>query len=143
MEFEEGRAPRFYADQVMDELLGISGDVTPEERFLYHQVHIHKEDQELFEEYAAKLNKRTDGDRLSLIHPISGEMYVRCGGKREPGSTDTVRIVGTHQDISDTVRLEKSKQAERRLAELNQTLKKEHMLQQDYYRELLDIQNCG
>ena len=70
-------------------------------------------------------------------------MYVRCGGKRESGSADTVRIVGTHQDISDTARLEKSKQAERRLAELNQTLKKEHILQQDYYRELLDIQNCG
>ena len=143
VEFEEGRAPRFYADQVMDELLGISGDVTPEVRFLYHRVHIHKEDQELFEEYAAKLTKEPTEIVYRFIHPISGEMYVRCGGKREPGSTDTVCVVGTHQDISDTVRLEKSKQAERRLAELNQTLKKEHMLQQDYYRELLDIQNCG
>ena len=57
VEFEEGRAPRFYADQMMDELLGISGDVTPEERFLYHRAHIHKEDQELFEEYAAKLTE--------------------------------------------------------------------------------------
>ena len=108
---KKGRAPRFYADQVMDELLGISGDVTPEERFLYHQVHIHKEDQELFEEYAAKLTKEQTEIVYRFIHPISGEMYVRCGGKREPGSTDTVRIVGTHQDISDTVRLEKSKQA--------------------------------
>lgn len=143
VEFEEGRAPRFYADQVMDELLGILGDVTPEERFLYHRAHIHKEDMELFEEYAAKLAKEQTEIVYRFIHPISGEMYVRCGGKREPGSTDTVRVVGTHQDISDTVRLEKSKQAERRLAELNQTLKKEHILQQDYYRELLDIQNCG
>ena len=143
VEFEEGRAPRFYADQMMDELLGISGDVTPEERFLYHRAHIHEEDLELFEEYAAKLAKEPTEIVYRFIHPISGEMYVRCGGKREPGSTDTVRIVGTHQDISDTARLEKSKQAERRLAELNQTLKKEHMLQQDYYRELLDIQNCG
>lgn len=143
VEFEEGRAPRFYADQVMDELLGISGDVTPEERFLYHRSHIHKEDMELFGEYAAKLAEEQTEIVYRFIHPISGEMYVRCGGKREPGSTDTVRVVGTHQDISDTVRLEKSKQAERRLAELNQTLKKEHILQQDYYRELLDIQNCG
>ena len=143
VEFEEGRAPRFYADRVMDELLGISGDVTPEKRFLYHRAHIHKEDQELFEEYAAKLAKEPTEIVYRFIHPITGEMYVRCGGKRESGSADTVRIVGTHQDISDTVRLEKSKQAERRLAELNQTLKKEHILQQDYYRELLDIQNCG
>lgn len=143
VEFEEGRAPRFHADRVMDELLGISGDVTPEKRFLYHRAHIHKEDQELFEEYAAKLAKEPTEIVYRFIHPITGEMYVRCGGKRESGSADTVRIVGTHQDISDTVRLEKSKQAERRLAELNQTLKKEHILQQDYYRELLDIQNCG
>ena len=70
-------------------------------------------------------------------------MYVRCGGKREHSDTDTVRIVGIHQDISDTIRLEKDKQAERRLAELNHTLQKEHLLQQDYYRELLDVQNCG
>ena len=143
VEFEAGRAPRFYADRVMDELLGISGDVTPEKRFLYHRAHIHKEDQELFEEYAAKLAKEPTEIVYRFIHPITGEMYVRCGGKRESGSADTVRIVGTHQDISDTVRLERSKQAERRLAELNQTLKKEHILQQDYYRELLDIQNCG
>lgn len=143
VEFEAGRAPRFYADRVMDELLGISGDVTPEKRFLYHRAHIHKEDQELFEEYAAKLAKEPTEIVYRFIHPITGEMYVRCGGKRESGSADTVRIVGTHQDISDTARLEKSKQAERRLAELNQTLKKEHILQQDYYRELLDIQNCG
>ena len=140
VEFEAGRAPRFYADRVMDELLGISGDVTPEKRFLYHRAHIHKEDQELFEEYAAKLAKEPTEIVYRFIHPITGEMYVRCGGKRESGSADTVRIVGTHQDISDTARLEKSKQAERRLAELNQTLKKEHILQQDYYRELLDIQ---
>ena len=143
VEFEAGRAPRFYADRVMDELLDISGDVTPEKRFLYHRAHIHKEDQELFEEYAAKLAKEPTEIVYRFIHPITGEMYVRCGGKRESGSADTVRIVGTHQDISDTVRLERSKQAERRLAELNQTLKKEYILQQDYYRELLDIQNCG
>ena len=128
VEFEAGRAPRVYADRVMDELLGISGDVTPEKRFLYHRAHIHKEDQELFEEYAAKLAKEPTEIVYRFIHPITGEMYVRCGGKRESGSADTVRIVGTHQDISDTARLEKSKQAERRLAELNQTLKKEHIL---------------
>ena len=55
VEFEEGGAPRFYADQVMDELIGVAGDVTPEERFLFHRAHIHEEDLELFEEYSAKL----------------------------------------------------------------------------------------
>ncbi len=26
---------------------------------------------------------------------------------------------------------------------MNQTLRKEHLLQQDYYKELLDVQSCG
>lgn len=143
VEFGEGEAPRFYADQVMDELIGVVGDVTPEERFLFHRAHIHEEDLELFEEYSAKLAEGPTEIVYRYIHPISGEMYVRCGGKREHSDTDTVCIVGIHQDISDTIRLEKDKQAERRLAELNHTLQKEHLLQQDYYRELLDVQNCG
>ena len=29
VEFEEGKPTRFYADAVMDELLGVTGDVTP------------------------------------------------------------------------------------------------------------------
>ena len=30
VEMEEGKPPRFYADEVMDELLGIDRDITPE-----------------------------------------------------------------------------------------------------------------
>ena len=58
----------------MDELLGISGDVTPEKRFLYHRAHIHKEDQELFEEYAAKLAKEPTEIVYRFIHPITGDV---------------------------------------------------------------------
>ena len=143
VEFEEGGSPRFYADQVMDELIGISVDITPEERFLFHRAHIHQDDWELFEEYSNKLAEEPTEIVYRYIHPISGEQYVRCGGKRANNDTNTVCIVGIHQDISDTIRMEKGRQAEQRLAELNHTLKKEHVLQQDYYRELLDIQNCG
>lgn len=35
------------------------------------------------------------------------------------------------------------KEAERRLAELNDTLRKEKIEQEDYYRELLEMQSCG
>ena len=34
IEIEDGKSPRFYADAVMDELLGIQGEISPEERFL-------------------------------------------------------------------------------------------------------------
>ena len=52
---------------------------------------------------------------------------------------DGISIMGIHQDISETVRLEKEKEAERRLAELNDTLRKEKIEQEDYYKELLEM----
>ena len=57
--------------------------------------------------------------------------------------TDSASVIGTHQDISDMLRLEKTKIAERRLAEQNLILRKEQVSQENYYRDLLDVQNCG
>lgn len=37
IEVEEGKELRFYADEVMDELLGITEEVTPEERVAFHR----------------------------------------------------------------------------------------------------------
>ena len=70
-------------------------------------------------------------------------MYVRCSGERDYTVKDRVCIIGFHQDISSTVRMEKGKMAEKRLAEQNNTLRREHLIQKDYYKDLLDIQNCG
>ena len=54
VEMEEGKPPRFYADEVMDELLGIDRDITPEERFVFHRSRIHPEDMQLFQEYSER-----------------------------------------------------------------------------------------
>lgn len=145
IEFEEkeGVTPRFYADSVTDELMGISADMTPEERFLFHRAHIHQDDMEMFLEYSDKLSEERTEIVYRYIHPTSGEMYVRCSGKRDFVEKDRVCIIGFHQDISRTVRMEKEKMAEKRLAEQNYTLRKEHLLQRDYYKDLLDVQNCG
>ena len=145
IEFEEkeGVTPRFYADSVTDELMGISADMTPEERFLFHRAHIHQDDMEMFLEYSDKLSEERTEIVYRYIHPISGEMYVRCSGKRDFVEKDRVCIIGFHQDISRTIRMEKEKMAEKRLAEQNYTLRKEHLLQRDYYKDLLDVQNCG
>ena len=142
VEFEEGKAPRFFSDAMMDELLGISGDVTPQERYVFHQARIHPDDHALFEEYAAQIGEARAEIVYRYIHPVSGEMFVRCGGAKT-SETRFLCIVGTHQDISETIRIEKEKMAERRLAELNSTLRREQELQDDYYRELLDLQSCG
>ena len=143
VEMEEGKPPRFYADEVMDELLGIDRDITPEERFVFHRLRIHPEDMQLFQEYSDKLTEVRTEIVYRYIHPVSGAMFVRCGGERDTLVTEYVAVTGIHQDISETVRIEKEKEAERRLAELNDSLRKEKRRQDIYYKELLDIENCG
>ena len=143
VEMEEGKPPRFYADEVMDELLGIDRDITPEERFVFHRLRIHTEDMQLFQEYSDKLTEARTEIVYRYIHPVSGAMFVRCGGERDTSVTEYVAVTGIHQDISETVRIEKEKEAERRLAELNDSLRKEKRRQDIYYKELLDIENCG
>ena len=143
VEMEEGKPPRFYADEVMDELLGIDRDITPEERFVFHRSRIHPEDVRLFQEYSDKLTEARTEIVYRYIHPVSGERFVRCGGARDTSVTEYVAVTGIHQDISETVRIEKEKEAERRLAELNDSLRKEKLRQDIYYKELLDIENCG
>lgn len=143
VEMEEGKPPRFYADEVMDELLGIDREITPEERFVFHRLRIHPEDMQLFQEYSDKLTEVRTEIVYRYIHPVSGAMFVRCGGERDTSVTEYVAVTGIHQDISETVRIEKEKEAERRLAELNDSLRKEKRRQDIYYKELLDIENCG
>lgn len=143
VEIEEGKPPRFYADEVMDELLGIDREITPEERFVFHRSRIYPEDMRLFQEYSDKLTEARTEIVYRYIHPVSGAMFVRCGGERDTSVTEYVAVTGIHQDISETVRIEKEKEAERRLAELNDSLRKEKLRQDIYYKELLDIENCG
>ena len=143
VEMEEGKPPRFYADEVMDELLGIDREITPEERFVFHRSRIHPEDMRLFQEYSDKLTEARTEIVYRYIHPVSGAMFVRCGGERDTSVTEYVAVTGIHQDISETVRIEKENEAERRLAELNDSLRKEKRRQDIYYKELLDIENCG
>lgn len=70
-------------------------------------------------------------------------MFVRCAGIRDNSVTSGISIIGTHQDISETIRVEKEKEAERRLAELNNELRQEAERNENYYRDLLDMQSCG
>ena len=145
VEMEEGKPPRVYADEVRDGLLGNDIDMTPEERYGFHRSRIHPEDMQLFQEYSDKLTEVRTEIVYRYIHPVSGEMFVRCGGVRDTSVTEYVAVTGIHQDISETVRIEKEKEkeAERRLAELNDSLRKEKLRQDIYYKELLDIENCG
>lgn len=125
VEIEEGKPFRFFADKKMDELLGIEGDVTPEERYAFHHNHILEEDLEMFMEYSDSLAIRPAEATYRYIHPIYGEMYVRCSGRREASQKPFMCFHGTHVDISEAYRLEKDKVAEKRLAQKNKQLQDE------------------
>lgn len=143
IEIEDGKPPRFYADAVMDELLGIQREISPEERFTFHRACVHPDDMQLFLEYSDKLSETRSEIVYRYIHPAFGEMFVRCSGTRDMSVVDTISIMGIHQDISETVRMEREREAERRLAELNNNLRKYKIKQENYYRELLEMQSCG
>lgn len=140
---ENGKIVRLYADAMMDELLGITGPVTPEERQAFFEKCVHPDDRELFAEYARRQSETQTEIVYRYIHPIRGEMVIRCSGRPDPSVTDRVSSIGTHQDITDIMRLEQAHLAELRLAEQNMSLREEQQKQENYYRELLDVQNCG
>lgn len=142
-EFEDGKMVRLYADDMMNDLLGTDARMTPEERCSFFATRIHPDDSALFEDYVSKITEVPTEIVYRYIHPQRGEYLVRCGGSRDPAAKDRVCILGVHRDISDIVRLEKARFAEKRLAEQNITLRKEQEQKELYYRELLDAQNCG
>ena len=143
MEFENGQMVRLFANALMDELLGVTQAVTPEERLALFCARIHPEDKALFEDYAGKVTETRTEIIYRYIHPECGELVIRCGGTRQGKDGDNFCILGTHQDISNLVRLEQGRLRERWLAEQNMTLRRGQARQEDYYRELLDAQNCG
>lgn len=142
-EYENGAMVRLYADDKMDELLGITAPITPEERAIFFSERICPDDRELFLDYIYKLSENRTEIVYRYIHPVTGEMIIRCGGIRDLSSKQCLSVIGVHQDISDIIRLEQQGMAERRLAEQNITLRREQVVKENYYRDLLDVQNCG
>lgn len=70
IEVEDGKEPRFYADEVMNELLGTTEEMTPEERFIFHRNCIHPDDMEMFLEYSDKLTETQTEIVYRYIHPV-------------------------------------------------------------------------
>lgn len=143
VEFEGNMLPRLYADAGMDRLMGVHEPLTAEERYAFLAERIHPDDVALFQDYIEKLSAVRTEIVYRYRHSERGEMIIRCSGARDFSVTDCVHITGIHQDISETVRLEQDRITERHLADVNTSLRRRQALQEDYYRELLDIQSCG
>lgn len=115
LELEDNMPTRLYADKVTDALLGIEGDVSPEDRYTYHRRHIHPDDKDLFEAYATNLQQGQSEIVYRYLHPYKGEMYVRCAGSIDLSIKGFRCCKGIHQDISNSMRYEKDSITEYRL----------------------------
>lgn len=115
IEIENNMPIRFYADAATDSLLGIEGDVSPEDRYTYHRHRIHPEDKELFEAYASNLQQGQSEVVYRYLHPYKGEMYIRCAGSIDLSIKGFRCCKGIHQDISNSMRYEKDSVTEYRL----------------------------
>ena len=113
VEKEPNKKPCFYADEVMDELLGIDIPMTPKERYIFHREHIHQEDMEMFQDFSDRLYRTRTEIVYRYLHPKDGEMFVRCAGVKDMDVEGYISLVGTHQNISETTRIEREKQAEK------------------------------
>lgn len=111
IEMEEGKRPRLYADAIMLDLLGIrDASITPEDCYEWWYARI---DQEYRPTVQRAVEKAAAGQRAEVKypwkHPEQGRMYIRCGGIRDGEFACGIRLNGCHQNITDTIGLERAK----------------------------------
>ena len=108
IELDDDAQPRMFADDTMLRLLGVEGNLTPEEVYNAWYSRI---DPENYGEVSAAVNKMTSGSHAEVQypwnHPTKGEVFVRCGGVRDQAYTDGVRLLGCHQDVTNLVHIQK------------------------------------
>lgn len=106
IELEEGREPRMYADKAMLELLGFTGEPSPEEcyRGWYDRI-----DADYYPMVQDVVRRMCADDRAEVEypwhHPLWGQIYVRCGGIRDKNYKEGTCLLGYHQNITNTVML--------------------------------------
>ena len=141
IEMEEGEVIRMYMDSEMLRLSGLPEGLSPEENNIQFKKHIHPDDASLMKEYDAELLQGGAEVMYRYIHPVFGEMLVRCMGRRISSDGKIVTIIGQHQDCSEIVRLERGMQREKQLLRRNRDLMAQQLVTADYYKNLLDMEN--
>ncbi len=128
-----------FGDSIFYDLIGVDDSYSPEDIAIFFHQHIHPDDSELFSKYNEALQQQDVEIVYRYIHPTKGQMIVRCNGTKEDDNT----LCGTHQDITNTMRLEQDKLIETHFHEEKNALEENIKSQQDFFSSLLDIQACG
>ena len=106
MKWKEDGTVCLYADAIMQELLGVSADMTPEACYAFFADHIHPEDRPLMQAYTEEMMRGEADIVYRYIHPVTGEMRVRCSGRRIRREEREIILAGYHREYSDVYRLE-------------------------------------
>lgn len=106
IELDEGKPPRMYADRAMLELLGFEREPSPEECY---DVWFGRIDSGYYPMVYDAVERISANERAEVqypwLHPVWGQVYVRCGGGRDWSYKDGVCLIGYHQNITNTVML--------------------------------------
>lgn len=140
---ENGNAVRMYADEVMQSLIGVQPQITPEECCKFFTEHIHPEDLSLTTTFLPEMVRGNAEIVYRYNHPEKGEIYVCCGGRQMSAEGHTAVFAGYHKEYSDLFHLEKHSQTESRLVQRNRDLQQEQTLTEAYNRGITDRAACG
>ena len=106
IELDEGKPPRMYADRAMLELLGFEREPSPEECY---DVWFGRIDSGYYPMVYDAVERISANERAEVqypwLHPVWGQVYVRCGGVRDWSYKDGVCLIGYNQNITKTVML--------------------------------------
>ncbi len=104
-----------YANKKMNDLLGTTEDMSPEERYVRWIAGITEESQQATTEYMDSI--RRDGRAevvYTWMHPTRGLLHIRCGGVQDTSFTDGIKVRGYHQDITAVRKAEQAHREELR-----------------------------
>ena len=109
--FMDGKAPTMDGDDLMKELLGITGkDLTPEEFYDAWFSRIDTEAIPLVTECVENM-KKGEKDEVTYLwhHPLWGDIYVRCGGvgRKVDGG---IIFSGYHYNVDEAIRKQKAQE---------------------------------
>ncbi len=110
----DGRS-MLYANKKMNDLLGTTEDMSPEERYVRWIAGITEESQQATTEYMDSI--RRDGRAevvYTWMHPTRGLLHIRCGGVQDTSFTDGIKVRGYHQDITAVRKAEQAHREELR-----------------------------
>ena len=107
IELDTGKEPRMYADEVYCEMMGMDTAMSPEEAYHFWYDRINEEHKEMVTSSVDKLLQGNHAEVQYLWnHPAKGDIYIRCGGRRDYKYKDGIRLHGTHQDISGIIQVQ-------------------------------------